>query len=272
LGRPPRGRSRAGASRRSRRRLNRRALVTGAAGGLAAGIAPALARDGFRQITITYRSTPPDATLAAIAAAGAEAAAERVDFLHDARAVESALTEIASKHGPFDTLVHAVGPLVVRAFAGATLDEYREVVDGNLLSGVLAARAVLPAMREARFGRIVFFGMLGSAQTRPFRGFTLYQAAKSGLVAFARSLAIEEARNGITVNVVAPGDIRDKSLERDRAFERSARNPRGRPGSYEDVADAVRFLIAPERDFITGTIIEVTGGLQSAGEPRTPQE
>jgi len=248
--------------------VKRRALVTGAAGGLAAGIAPALASDGFASVTITYRSTPPDATLASIEAAGCTGAAVRVDFLDDPGEVAAALGEAMSSHGPFDTLVHAVGPLLVRRFENTTLDDYREVLDGNLRSAVLAAHAVLPAMRDARFGRIVFFGMLGSGQTRPFRGFALYQAAKSGLVAFARCIAIEEARHGITVNVVAPGDIRDKSLERDRAFERTARNPRGRPGSYEDVADAVRFLVAPERDFITGTVIEVTGGLQTAGEPR----
>jgi 3-oxoacyl-[acyl-carrier protein] reductase len=245
-------------------------LVTGAAGGLAAGIAPALSRDGFAGVTITYRLTSPDATMKAIETAGAAAAAARIDFLDDAATVEAALDETVRKHGPFDTLVHAVGPLVVKRFAATTLDDYREVLDGNLRSAVLAARATLPAMREAGFGRIVFFGMLGSSETRPFRGFSLYQAAKSALVAFARSLAIEEARNGVTVNVVAPGDIRDKSLERDRAFERTAHNPRGRSGSYEDVADAVRFLVAPERDFITGAIIEVTGGLQTAGEPRSP--
>jgi 3-oxoacyl-[acyl-carrier protein] reductase len=244
--------------------VNRRALVTGASGGLAAGIAPALARDGFESVTITYRSTAPQATTSAIEAAGASAAAARIDFLHDAASIESALEEVVKKHGPFDTLVHAVGPLVVKRFARATLEEYREMMDGNLRSAVLAARATLPAMREKNFGRIVFFGMLGSSETRPFRGFTLYQAAKSALVAFARCLAIEEAGRGITVNVVAPGDIRDKALDRARAFEREARNPRGRAGSYEDVADAVRFLVAQQRDFITGAVIEVTGGLQTA--------
>jgi 3-oxoacyl-[acyl-carrier protein] reductase len=127
-------------------------------------------------------------------------------------------------------------------------------------------------MRQANFGRIVFFGSIGSSETRPFRALSLYQAAKSALVAFARSLALEEAGNGITVNVVAPGDIREKTLEREHARERSAANPRRRPGSYEDVADAVRFLIASERDFITGAVLEVTGGLQSAAEPKAVQE
>jgi 3-oxoacyl-[acyl-carrier protein] reductase len=106
--------------------------------------------------------------------------------------------------------------------------------------------------------------MLGSSETRPFRGLSLYQAAKSGLVAFARCLAVEEARHGITVNVVSPGDIREKSLDRAQAHQRAARNPRGRAGSYEDVADAVRFFVEEPRDFITGAVIEVTGGLQTA--------
>jgi 3-oxoacyl-[acyl-carrier protein] reductase len=246
--------------------VNRRALVTGAAGGLAAGIAPALARDGFASLAITYRSTPPQATLEAISAAGVACAAVRIDFLDDAEAVANALDDAVRRHGPFDTLVHAVGPLVVKRFSRTTLDDYREALDGNLRSAVLAARATLPAMRELGFGRIVFFGMPGSSETRPFPAFSLYAAAKSGLVAFARCLAIEEARSGITVNIVAPGDIRDKSLDRAHALERTARNPRGRVGSYEDVADAVRFLVAAERDFVTGAVIEVTGGLQTAGE------
>ncbi len=246
--------------------MNRRALVTGAAGGIAAGIAPGLARDGFSFIAITYRSTPPDATLDAIRAAGSVASAARVDFLDQAADVQAALEGLVAAHGPFDTVVHAVGPIVVKRFERMTLEEYREVIDGNLRSAVLTARATLPAMREAGFGRIVFFAMVGSSETRPFRGFTLYAAAKSGLVAFARSLALEEAGKGITVNVVAPGDIRDKSLDRARALQRAARNPRGRAGSYEDVTDAVRFLVASQRDFVTGAVIEVTGGLQTAGE------
>jgi 3-oxoacyl-[acyl-carrier protein] reductase len=246
--------------------MNRRALVTGAAGGLAAGITPALARDGFAHVTITYRSTPPDTTLAAIRAAGAGADSVRIDFLDDARDVDTALDDAVQRYGPFDTLVHAVGPLVVKRFARSTLEDYRVAFDGNLRSAILAARATLPGMRAAGFGRIVFFGMVGSNHTRPFRGFSLYQAAKSALVAFARSLALEEAANGITVNVVAPGDIRDKTLDREHALQRSARNPRGRAGSYEDLADVVRFLISAQRDFVTGAVIEVSGGLQTAAE------
>lgn len=233
---------------------------------MAAGVAAALPADGFDCVAITYRDTPPDRTIAAIEAAGATAVAARVDFLDAEAEIAAALERVASDAGPFDTLVHGVGPIVVKRFERLTMHDYREMFDGNVRSAVLATRAVADSMRERRFGRIVFFASLGSGVTQPHRGFAFYQAAKSALVSFARCLALEEARNGITVNVVVPGDIRQKSLSRADALERSAGNPRGRPGSYEDVAEAVRFLVATERDFTTGTVIEVTGGLTQADE------
>lgn len=250
--------------------MRRRALVTGAASGLPAGVAAALATDGFAHVAITYRATPPDATLTAIADAGASASAARVDFLDDEPCIVSALEEIGRENGPFDTLVHGVGPLVLKRFERLTMDDYRTAFDGNVRSAVLATRAVLAGMRTQAFGRIVYFAMVGSQHTQPFRGFTFYQAAKSALVAYARCLAVEQARYGITVNVVAPGDIREKSQGRIQARERPGRNPRGRAGSVEDVADAVRFLVAAERDFITGTVVEVAGGLTQADERNEP--
>ena len=248
----------------------RRALVTGAARGLAAGVAASLSTDGFEHVAITYRHTPADETLSAIVAAGATASAARVDFLDDASAVAEALTRLVRDSGPFDTLVHGVGPLIVKRFERLNVDDYREIFDGNVRSAVLATRATLPAMREANFGRIVLFAMLGSEQTQPFRGFTLYQAAKSAVVAFARCLAVEEASKGITVNVIEPGDIRDKAVTRAEALKREAGSPRGRPGSFEDVADIVRFLAAPERDYLTGAVISITGGLMEAAERIAP--
>lgn len=244
--------------------MERRALVTGAARGLAAGIAPALARSGFAQVTITFRHSAPDATLAAVRAAGASASASRVDFCDAAERIESDLAALVREHGPFDTLFHAVGPIVVKRFAKLTLDDYREMFDGNVRSTVLAARAVLPAMRDAGFGRIVVFGAIGAQNAQPFPGFSFYQAAKSATIAFARCLALEEARHGVTVNVVVPGDIRDKAVDRAVARERPAPNPRGLQGSYEDIADAVCFLVGADRDFVTGAVLEVTGGLTVA--------
>jgi 3-oxoacyl-[acyl-carrier protein] reductase len=244
--------------------MTRRALVTGGASGLSAGIAAALAADGFERVAITYRASKPAATLAAIERAGAAASATQIDFSGDPDAIAAALAQLVDEVGPFDTLVHGVGALTVKRFVNLTRDDYTRIFDANVRSAVLACAAVLPAMRAAHFGRIVVFGGNGSSETRPYKGFAFYQASKSALIAFARVLAIEEAGHGITVNAIEPGDIRDKTQSREQARSQQSPIPRGRPGSYEDVADVVRFLLAPERDFITGAVIGVTGGLMEA--------
>ncbi len=244
-----------------------RILVTGAAAGLAAGVAVALALDGH-DLTITHRpgGSDPSGTLALVAAAGAAARAEPVEFLGDERTVGAALERAVRVGGPFDALVHAVGPMTIKRFERCTLADYHDMLDGNLRSAVQAAAAVLPAMRASGFGRIVFFGMNGSETSQPARGLSLHAAAKSALVSFARTLALEEGRRGITVNVVEPGDIRQKSLTREAARNQTGGNPRGRPGTWEDVADAVRFFVNGDHDFVNGAVLRVTGGATEAYE------
>ncbi|MHB8176956.1 MAG: SDR family NAD(P)-dependent oxidoreductase [Vulcanimicrobiaceae bacterium] len=243
------------------------ALVTGAAKGLAAAVAVSLARGGgFERIVLTYRNASPQSILDEIASGGVAAGAHRVDFLGDAAGLRVTLAQIVADDGPFDVLVHGVGPMVVGRFAEMTLDVYREMFDGNVRSALLAVQAVLPSMRQRQFGRIVLFGANGSSVTRPAVGLSLHLAAKSALVAFARTLALEEAPHGVTVNVIEPGDIREKSLSQVEARARTAKNPVGRPGTGEDVAAAVRFLVDPDRDFVTGAVLSVTGGLLGAYE------
>jgi 3-oxoacyl-[acyl-carrier protein] reductase len=232
--------------------------------GLTAGIAAALAADGFEHVAITCRASKPASTLAAIERAGAVGSATKIDFSGDPDAIAGALAQLVEEAGPFDTLVHGVGAIMVKRFVNLTRNDYANLFDANVRSAVLACEAVLPAMRTAGFGRIIVFGSNGSSETRPYRGFSLYQASKSALVAFARTLAVEEAGHGITVNAIEPGDIRDKTQTREAARSQQSAIPRGRPGSFEDIADVVRFLIAPERDFITGAVIGVTGGLTHA--------
>ena len=247
-------------------------LITGAAAGLARGIAIGLARAGYPRLAISYRpgGTSPDETLAALRAEGAEGAAFPIEFLGEELDVAAALGAAVAASQPVEALVHAVGPMTIARFAKARPEDYREMMEGNLRSAVLAAAAVLPGMRERGFGRLVFFGMNGSHATLPARGLSLHAAAKSGLVAFARSLALEEARDGITVNVIEPGDIRDKRADGAEARRRTATNPRGRPGSWEDIAGAVRFLIAPESDFVNGAVLAVSGGLIEPYERNAP--
>lgn len=245
---------------------SRRALVTGGASGLTAGIAVAMAADGFDSIVVTYRNGDPRSVLERITSTGVRARAVRVDFRAGANAIAQLLSDIVREEGPFDTLVHGVGSIDVRRFERFTLSDYDEAFESNVRSAVIAAAAVLPSMRACGFGRIVVFGGNGSSQTMPHPGMTLHQAAKSALVAFAKSLALEEARFGITVNVVEIGDIREKTRSRKEARAAPSPIPRGAAGSVDDVSDIVRFLIAPERDFVTGAVIAVNGGLIAADE------
>ncbi|MBD5633640.1 MAG: SDR family oxidoreductase [Candidatus Eremiobacteraeota bacterium] len=102
--------------------------------------------------------------------------------------------------------------------------------------------------------------------TQPARSMALYAAAKAGVVAFARTLAVEEAANGISVNVVEPGDIRDKTADRGAALSISATNPTGHAGSWEDIAAAVRFAVDDANGFLNGMVLGVNGGRTEAHE------
>jgi len=245
---------------------SRLALVTGAGAGLAKGIALRLAERGDR-IALTYRTggTPPAATLALVRPHAPAALAVPAGFSRFEAAAEVVRT-IEATRGPIDVLVHAVGPIVVKRFARANPGDYRAMVEANLGSAVALAFAVLPGMRERCYGRIVFFGMNGSSVTQPARGMTLYGAAKSGVVAFARALALEEASSGISVNIVEPGDIRDKEADRAAARRLAANNPTGHAGSWEDVAAAVLFATAEENGFLNGMVLGVNGGLTGPHE------
>lgn len=247
-------------------RASRVVLVTGAARGLARGIAVAMARDGDR-IAFTCRpgGTTPDATLDLVRPFDPGVVAIPAD-LDGFEAAAQAVRAAESARGPVDVLVHAVGPIVVKRFARCTPEDYRAMVEGNLGSAVAMAAAVLPGMRERRYGRIVLFGMNGSSATHPARGMALYGAAKSGVVAFARALALEEAANGISVNVIEPGDIREKDADRSAARAVAAKNPTGHAGSWEDVAAAVRFAAADENGYLNGMVVGVNGGLAEPHE------
>jgi len=244
----------------------RTVLVTGAARGLAQGIAADLAAHAYR-VAFTYRpgGSGPEETLAKIRARGGDALALAADHAQPG-ATAAAVERAEGAFGRLDALVHGVGPIVVRAFARSSREDYAAMIDGNLGSAVEAAFAVLPGMRARGFGRLVFFGMNGSHVTLPARGMTLYGAAKAGVVAFARALALEEAAHGISVNVVEPGDIRDKTLDRAASRALPAENPTGHAGSWEDIAAAVRFVLADENGFFNGMTLGVNGGLAQPHE------
>ena len=213
-------------------------------------------------MAFTYRpdGTQPEQTLAALATAGREGFPIAAD--HAVRgATQTAVDAAEARFGRLDAFVHAAGPIVVRRFAASTYADYEAMLAANLGSAVEGAFAALPGMRARGFGRLVFFGMNGSHDTLPAAGMTLYGAAKAAVVTFARALALEEARHGVTVNAIEPGDIRNKDLDRVAARGVPAANPTGHAGSWQDVAAAVRFFLSDEAGFINGQAIGVNGGL-----------
>ena len=245
---------------------SRVALITGAASGLAAGVARTLARDGYR-IAFTYRldGTSPDETHRAVSAYDPDVFAIE-NSLEDLAAAQRLVAEVTARRGPVEVVVHTVGPIVVRPFARSSWDDYRAMIDGNLGTAVALAFAALPSMRERRFGRFIFFGMNGSHVTQPAPSMTLYGAAKAAVVTFARTLALEEAVRGINVNLIEPGDIRNKTASRAEAVQLHADNPTGHAGSWEDIAAAIRFAIADDAGFFNGMVIGVNGGLVNPHE------
>lgn len=227
------------------------------------GICVSLAQRGFA-IAANYKPDRgnADETLAAVRATGAAAAA----FVGDGTSYAVALDLVSAARGHFgriDAAVCGVGPMIVKDAIDTTPDEFASMIDGNLTSAFFTIKAVLPVMREQRYGRIIAFGMIGSESTQGFRHLSAYAAAKSGLTAFVKTLALEEGPYGITCNVVSPGDIRDKDADRATAeARREYRNPMMRPGSWEDVGDAVAFLAGDAASFVNGAVLTVSGGWQ----------
>jgi 3-oxoacyl-[acyl-carrier protein] reductase len=148
-------------------------------------------------------------------------------------------------------------------FADYEEEEIVGLVSGNLLGVMLLDRLLLPGMRRQRWGRIIHFGFGHAGEGRAWPHRAVYASAKTGLVSFTKTLAVEEAGNGITVHMVCPGDIRGANKERSIAEvtgERDAEAPVGRPGSGEDIARVIAFLCLPQSDYLTGNIVDVTGG------------
>ncbi|QKG83731.1 SDR family oxidoreductase [Kroppenstedtia pulmonis] len=242
------------------------ALVTGSSGGLGRMSALLLAEAGW-DIAIHYRNSKEQAEqlLQEVHDRGQTAYVFQGDVC-DAAQARNVVNQAAKRFGRLDALVHAVGPFMRerRLFADYRPEEIDYMVDGNLKSALHTVHAALPVMRREGNGRIILFGFGRSGEAPAWPDRTAYASAKTGLVSLTKSLAVEEAPYGITVNMVCPGDIvgenKEKRIDEVRDH-RDEETPLGRPGAGEDVARVIRFLCDRDSDFVTGNIIQVTGGL-----------
>ncbi len=237
------------------------ALVTGGTRGIGKGIAAALGREGAR-LAIAYRSNKAAAqnTLRELQASGAEGFAIETDVTEPSK-VSFLVETVAERYGRLDILVNNVGEFRWRLLAESSLEEWQEILNSNLLSVLYVSKAALPTMRRQRWGRIINLGAVGAERAFGQAKISAYAAAKAAVVAFSRSLAIEEAKHGITVNVVNPSNLDERELTLDEARRiRDARFPVGRPPTAEDVAAAVKFFASEEADYVTGQVLNVSGG------------
>jgi 3-oxoacyl-[acyl-carrier protein] reductase len=239
----------------------RAALVTGGSRGIGKGIALMLAREGAR-VAIAYRSNKAAAQnlLRQLQAQGCQCLAVQADVTRPDKA-QVVVETVADRFQRLDILVNNVGEFRWRTLAETSLEEWKEILESNLLSVFTMSKAALPVMRRQRWGRIINMGAVGAERAFGQAKISAYLAAKAGVVAFSRSLALEEARNGITVNVVNPSNLDEKELTRAEARRiRDARFPVGRPPTVDDVAAAVRFFASEGADYVTGQVLNVSGG------------
>jgi 3-oxoacyl-[acyl-carrier protein] reductase len=237
----------------------KRALVTGGSGAIGTAIARALAKDGHHVcIHANSNFAPAEALAADIIADGGSAEAQRFDIT-DAAATQDALAALLAA-GPIQILVNNAGIHDDSVLPGMRPEQWSRVIDVSLNGFFNVTQPLLLPMIRTRWGRIINISSVAALMGN--RGQANYAAAKAGLHGATRSLALEVASRGITVNVVAPGIIESPMTE--TAFPKEAIAklvPMQRAGQPGEVADLVAFLASERAAYISGQIISINGGM-----------
>lgn len=242
----------------------RHAMITAGTKGLGLKVTEAFLAAGYR-VTVTYLSDEERAK--ALMETWGE---HRVHIVQadvtkrdDCKQLVDAARSFA---GRMDVFIHNAGPYVFekKKLIDYSESEWNDMIDGNLTSSFHLLKEVVPIMREQQFGRIVFYGFQGANNAPGWIYRSAYAAAKVGLVSLMKTISIEEAAYGITANMVCPGNIMGEMKEATiaEARQHSDHNtPIGRSGTGEDIARTVMFLCEDNADMVTGTVVEVTGGV-----------
>jgi NAD(P)-dependent dehydrogenase (short-subunit alcohol dehydrogenase family) len=240
-------------------RTGRTVLITGAAGGVGTKLVARFLENGD---TVVATDAGDEALAELRASLDPDPGAHLVTFAADISEEADCAALAVAAGARVDVLVNCAGWFPIVPFEQMTAAHWRQVIDVNLTGPFLVTRAVLPAMKDLGWGRIVTFGSASVFDGTP--GQSHYVAAKAGLVGFSRSLAREVGGYGITVNVVTPGltvtpAVRAGFPQHILAEQRDRRALK-RDEEPEDLVGIVAFLASPDADFITGQTINVDGG------------
>ena len=230
------------------------AIVTGAAQGIGRGIASVLAAEGAR-VELA------EATETTLRADGLDVLAVATDVT-DRSSVDTMAGRVVAEYGRIDILAANAGVYPVADLTAIDDALWDRVMDVNVKGAVRVVQACTPAMVSRRYGRIVLTSSITGPVTGQW-GFAHYGASKAAMLGFMRSVAVELATSGVTINAVLPGNVEtpgfaDTSDEHRRRMLTSI--PMGRYADPEDIGWAVRFLASPEAGYITGQTLIVDGG------------
>ena len=249
---------------RRRQQTARVALVTGAGSGIGEATSHHLAEHGHRVAVVDVDGDAADRVAGAIRADGGEAVAVLADVT-DRSAVEAAFATTVARFGPVEILVTSAGLCPFAPFADITPEDWHRAIDVNLTGTFHCCQAALAPMVDAGWGRLVLISS-SSGQRGAVRA-PHYAAAKGGVIALARSLAMAYAPHGITVNNIPPSGIETPMQHAGQAAGVLPANdvmaeavPLGHLGTPDDIAAAVAFLASDEAGFITGQTLGVNGG------------
>ena len=242
--------------------MNKVACITGATRGIGKQIAITLAKNGY-DIVVNYKTENDDLieTKKEIESQNVKCLALQGD-VSKFEDCENIAKEIIDKFGKIDVLVNNAGITKDMLLMRMKEEDFKQVIDVNLIGTFNMTKSVIGYMMKARTGRIInlssVVGIVGNA------GQTNYSASKAGIIGFTKSLAKEVASRNILVNAIAPGFIETNMTEvlKEEVKEEIAKSiPLKRMGKVEDVANLVKFLSSEESSYITGQVIHVDGGM-----------
>jgi 3-oxoacyl-[acyl-carrier protein] reductase len=239
--------------------MNRVALITGGARGIGRGVALDLAAQGW-SVAICYRtsSREADEVLEAIQSHGVKGLALQCDVSHPHEAAEM-VRQVEREWGQIDALVNGAGPYHRVSLLQETHEGWHSMFDNNLHPVFYLSQAVIPGMKERKWGRIICFSMANAEQVIAQPQLAAHYITKVGLVILMRSLAKLVAPYGITANCVAPGFIDSGSAPNEELESAAKRIPAGYLGSVGDTTAVVRFLLSDGARYINGANIQLSG-------------